>query len=76
MTANLLSEIKPEQFANDYDDNWSNSPPATKIEENNEFAKHMNNKQRMQLSKFNSEILDELAIKRRIFQKKIDMHQV
>jgi hypothetical protein len=69
MTANLSSEMKLEQFANDYDDKWSNSPPATKIEENNESIKHINNRQRTQLSKFNSEMLAELAIKRCIISK-------
>jgi hypothetical protein len=33
MTANLPSEIKPEQFANHYVENWSNSPQKMNIEE-------------------------------------------
>jgi hypothetical protein len=59
MTASLTSEIKPEQFANHYGENWSNSLPEMKIEEYNEFTKHLNNRQRLELEKFEAVILNE-----------------
>jgi hypothetical protein len=40
MTASLPSKIKPEQFANHYGENWSNSPSKMNIEEYNEFTKY------------------------------------
>jgi hypothetical protein len=64
MTASLPSEIKPEKFANHYGENWSNSPPGMKIEEYNEFIKHMNKRQ-----KFEADILNEEAINKCIISK-------
>jgi hypothetical protein len=63
MTASLPSDIKPEQFANHYCGNWSNFPRKKNIEEYNEFTKHMNNRQRLNLSKFEANILHYLMKK-------------
>jgi hypothetical protein len=70
MTASLLSEIKPEQFANHYGENWSNSPPKMNIEEYNEFTKH-NKREKLNLSGFEGDILNEETIKRCITSKAI-----
>jgi hypothetical protein len=58
MTTCLPSEIKPEQFANHYGENWSNSPPKMNIEEYNEFTKH-NKREKLDLTKFEAELLNE-----------------
>jgi hypothetical protein len=63
MTASLLSEITPEQFAHHYGENWSNSPPKLNIEEYNEFTKHSKRK-KLNLADFKGKILNEETIKR------------
>jgi hypothetical protein len=68
MTATLSSEIKPEQFANHYGENWSNSPPKMNVEKYNEFTKH-NKREKLKLTRFEVEILNEETIKRCIISK-------
>jgi hypothetical protein len=67
-TASLHSEIKPEQFANHYGENWSNSPQKMNIEEYNEFVKH-NKREKLNLCMFEADILNEETIKRCIISK-------
>jgi hypothetical protein len=68
MTASLSSEIKPEQFANHYGENWSNFPRKMNIEEYNEYTKH-NKREKLNLSRFEADILNEETIKRCITSK-------
>jgi hypothetical protein len=69
MAASLPSEIKTEQFSNHYGENWSHSLPKMKIDEYNEFTKHMNKSERLNLGKFEGDILNEEVIKRCIKSK-------
>jgi hypothetical protein len=68
ITPSFPSEIKSEQFANHYGDNWSNSPPKMNIVAYKEFTKH-NKRKKLNLSRFEAEILNKEAIKRCITTK-------
>jgi hypothetical protein len=52
MTVNLPSELKLNQFDKHKGDNWSNSHSQMNSEDYNEFTKHMNDKNQLNLSKF------------------------
>jgi hypothetical protein len=68
MTASLPSEIKPEQFANHFGENWYNSPPKMNIEDYNEFTKH-NKREKLNLTQFEAKLLNEEKIKKCIISK-------
>jgi hypothetical protein len=68
MTTSLPTEIKPEQFANHYGENWSNSPTKMNIKEYNEFTKH-NKREKLNLIQFEAKLLNEEKIKECIISK-------
>jgi hypothetical protein len=66
MTASLPSEIKLEQFANHYGENWSNSSQKMNIEKYNEFTKH-NRREKLNLTKFEKRNNQEMYYIKRKF---------